>query len=116
MSSDAGRTLVLAVCGNDSRLWVYDERTGVNHPIPVTNYYNELMLHKNVRDPKVALDSKRLFLELTQFSDRELTHAFQTYNQLHTKVPFGGIVIAEEKNLSLFARLKHVLRRGTQKR
>ncbi|MGH2569478.1 MAG: hypothetical protein ACRDGA_14155, partial [Bacteroidota bacterium] len=43
MRTDEGRTLVLAVCDEDERLWVYDENSGINHPIPVTNFYNELM-------------------------------------------------------------------------
>ena len=44
------------------------------------------MLHKNIRDPKIALDSRRLFSELQSYSDADLTYAFLTYNKLKTKV------------------------------
>ena len=70
------RAVVLAICTVDRRLWVYDGETGMNRPVPVTNFYNELMLHLNVRDPKVALDSLRLFQDLSGFTDGDLTRAF----------------------------------------
>jgi hypothetical protein len=100
---------VLAVCGKDKRLWVYDETTQVNHLIPMTNFYNELMLHKNIRDPKIALDAKRLFTELSLFSDRDLVYAFLTYNKLKMKVHLAGNVETEMKeNTGVFRKLKEV--------
>ena len=89
---------VLALCAKDRRLWVYDESDQVNHLIPVTNYYNELMLHKNTRDPKTALDSKRLFTELSSYSDDDLTYAFLTYNKLKTKVHAEGNMVPDTKS------------------
>lgn len=83
-----GRTLVLAFCGRDERMWVYDSVSGVNYLIPVTNFYNELMLQAKVRDPRVALDSKRLFTDLSGYSDATLARAFATYNKLKTKIHF----------------------------
>ncbi|HET7152282.1 MAG TPA: hypothetical protein VFJ29_00820, partial [Candidatus Kapabacteria bacterium] len=59
---------------------------GTNHLIPVTNFYNELMIFKQIRDPKVALDHKNLFTYLTQFTDAELIGAFKHYNVLYKKV------------------------------
>ena len=113
MSSENGRALVLAVCATDKRLWVYDELTGINHPIPVTNFYNELMLHKNIRDPKIALDSKRLFSDLSQFSDAELSHAFRTYNALRTKIQLEGNIVVEDEKPNLVQRLKQLIGLGT---
>ncbi len=77
----------LAVCPADRRLWVHDASSLVNRLIPVTNFYNELMLHKGIRDPGVALDSKNLFKNLRGYSDGDLRMAFRSYNQLKTKVP-----------------------------
>jgi hypothetical protein len=85
---------VLAVCADNGRLWLYAEPDQINHLIPVTNFYNELMLHRNIRDPRIALDSKKLFSELASFSDDDLTRAFITYNALKTKVHFTGPVAA----------------------
>lgn len=106
MNVESGQKLVLAVCPSDKRLWVYNEATGINHPIPVTNFYNELMLHKNVRDPQTAFDSKRLFADLSTFSDEDLIKAFVTYNKLRTKVVLGkGIVVPEQKRVSFLRRV-----------
>ncbi|MDE3057423.1 MAG: hypothetical protein KGJ59_05655, partial [Bacteroidota bacterium] len=52
----SGNALVLAACPSDKRLWIYDGSDGVVHLIPVTNFYNELMMHKRVRDPEIALE------------------------------------------------------------
>ena len=84
--------VVLAFCQRDKRMWVYNASDAVNRLIPITNYYNELMLHKNIRDPKIALDSKRLFAELGTFSDNDLSYAFLTYNKLKAKVHLEGAI------------------------
>jgi len=105
MKTDLSRRLVLVLCRNDKRVWVYDEATGVNHPIPVTNFYNELMLHKHIRDPRIALDAQRLFSDLQTYSDAELTRAFSTYNRLRTKIVLNDTLQLEQpKRPSLWQR------------
>jgi hypothetical protein len=114
MHDTSGKFLLLAICTTDKRLWVYDAETQVNHLIPVTNFYNELILHKNIRDPKIALDSKLLFIDLAKYSDADLTYAFLTYNKVKTKVNVKGMLVAERKEkkafitrlLSLFSKVK----------
>jgi hypothetical protein len=93
--TNVDRRFVLAICEKDRRLWVHEAGTQVNHLIPVTNYYNELMLHKNIREPNLALDSKRLFTDLPAFSDDDLAYAFLTYNKLKAKVRLEGPVVTE---------------------
>lgn len=83
----------LALCAQDQRVWIHDRKSQVNHLIPPTNFYNELMLHKNVRDPRRAFDASRLFTEISSFSDADLIHAFRTYNQIRTKVSLEGNIV-----------------------
>jgi hypothetical protein len=110
MHTNEGKQLVLAVCAYDKRLWIYEQDTEINHLIPVTNFYNELMLHKNIRDPKIALDSKRLFTELEKYSDADLTYGFLTYNKLRTKVRVEGKIEAGHSlKKSLLKRLTSIL-------
>lgn len=110
-SADHTMQFVLALCAHDKRLWVYDSTTQINHLIPVTNYYNELMLHKKIRDPKIALDAKRLFTELDSYSDTDLTHAFLTYNALRAKVHIAGIIEPVQKGRqSLRKILRNILK------
>jgi len=78
--------LVLVIAKQDRRLWVYDKATGINHLIPITNFYNELMLYRNIRDPKIALRSNLFFEDLTSYKDTELRAAFIAYNKLRPKV------------------------------
>lgn len=82
--------VVLAICAADRRLWVRDGATGICRPVPVTNYHNELMIHTQTRDPKVALVSSRLFDGLAGFSDADLAAAFVRYNRVRTKVGLHG--------------------------
>lgn len=108
--SVTGQRFVLAICAGDRRLWLHDEQSGVNLPIPVSNFYNELMLHKNIRDPKIAFDAKRLFLHLSEFSDADLQRAFQSYNKIRTKVALEGEIVVEEPRPSFLDRLLRLFR------
>ncbi len=77
---------VLALAPGEKRLWLYDGLTGMNHPIPVTNYHNELMLHKQIRDPAVAVRAGLLFDQISSYSDEELRAAFVSYNARRRRV------------------------------
>src|SRR5512143_1045403 len=77
---------VLVIAPGEKRLWLYDGATGMNHPIPVTNYHNELMLHRQIRDPAIALQSGLLFDQLSSYSDEDLRAAFVSYNAARRRV------------------------------
>ena len=107
MRTAGGKAVVLAACANDGKLWVYNEATGVNHPVPLTNFYNELMLQGNVRDPAIALNPRRFFSEMEQYSDTTLSMAFASYNKLKTKIGFEDpIQITLGPKQSLFQKLR----------
>jgi hypothetical protein len=109
MATTSDERIVLAICGGDRRIWIYSQRSQINHLIPPTNFYNELMLHKNIRDPRRALDPGRLFTELTTFSDSDLTRAFRSYNQIRTKLVLEGrILLSEEKQRTFLRRIAHL--------
>jgi len=117
MRTSGGRSLTLAVCRDDERLWIHDSLTGMNIPVPITNFYNELMLHKKVRDPEIALDPRKFFAGLPGFEDRELIEAFRTYNMIRTKVSMeDNIVVPESVRPSLVARLVALVRQRFSKR
>jgi hypothetical protein len=85
-------TLTLAIAAAEKRLWLHDAALGMNHPIPITNFYNEVMLHKHIRDPKIALNSSLFYEQLDRYTDEDLRSAFIAYNRVRPKV----IVTAEE--------------------
>ena len=110
MKTTANENVVLAICSIDKRLWIYEEATQLKRIIPVTNFYNELMFHKKIRDAKIAFDTKRLFTELNSFSDEDLSFAFLTYNKVHKKVDVLEIVPTKtEKKISLKEKLKRII-------
>jgi hypothetical protein len=87
-------------------MWVHDDRSEVNALIPVTGFYNELMLQTGVKDPAIALDPKRLFEFPGEQSDSELIRAFSTYNKLRNKVALAGdLIIAAERKLNWIQRV-----------
>lgn len=71
---------------NIKKIIVTDLKNGYNALIPVSNYYNELMFVKNIRDPKTALKPQLLFNEIEKYSDRDLAEAFIYYNKLFRRV------------------------------
>ncbi len=106
MTTTATEQLVLALCSRDCRVWVYDARSGVNALIPVTGFYNELMLHAGVHDPTIALDPKRLFELPGARTDAELIRAFSLYNKIRNKVVLrGDVVIVRDRKLNWIRRV-----------
>jgi hypothetical protein len=77
---------VLALAAGEKRIWVHDRESGMNLPIPITNFHNELMLHKRIRDPRVALRSDKFFDELDRYSDGDLRAGFVAYNTVRHRV------------------------------
>lgn len=86
----------LAIARGEKRLWIHDGISGMVYLIPITNFYNELMLHKSIRDPKIALQSSRFFGELDNYSDVDLRSAFYAYNKLRPKVTLSHLPVQQE--------------------
>jgi len=92
--------LTLAIAPGEKRIWLYDRASGMNFLLPVTNFHNELMLYKGIRDPRVALDVGRFFTDHLTYSNVDLREAFVRYNALKPRFkvqspppvpPAGGI-------------------------
>jgi hypothetical protein len=76
---------LLAVAPAGKKIWLHDYKTGVNHLIPISNFYNELMRTKNIRDVKTVLNPNSFFDMLDSYSDREIISAFVSYNKYMKK-------------------------------
>jgi len=81
---DSARTM--AIAAGERRLWLHDRTTGMVFPIPVTNFYNELMLVRQIRDPAIALRSQLLFESHRSYADADLKAAFIAYNAVKRRV------------------------------
>jgi hypothetical protein len=78
--------LTLAFAPAERRIWMYDAGTGVVHLIPITNFHNELMRRKGIRDAESARRPQSLWDQLHECSDAELRDAFVAYNGLKHRV------------------------------
>lgn len=103
----AGRDtdLRLVIAPQSRVLWLHDGTERTNTLIPVTSFYNELVLTKNIRDPKIALNHRLLFDDGAQFTDHDLSEAFIRYNVLYRKVGVGLFDTAKPQTTSFWNRL-----------
>ena len=82
---------VLAISLSQKKIWLHDFKTGVNHLIPLTNYYNELMRFKNIREPEIALRPKLFFESVNKYADIDLKMALYKYDNYLHKFKLPGI-------------------------
>jgi hypothetical protein len=72
---------ILAVVPEEKKIWLYIYNSGVNHLIPVSNYYNSLMLYRNERNAEKVLNPNLFFNNLGLYNDQELILALELYNK-----------------------------------
>ena len=82
-----GAGVTLAFAPAEKRIWIHERAGGIVRPIPITNYYNELMICRGIRDPRIALAPSLLWKDLASFPDEDLIRAFVAYNALRRHVP-----------------------------
>ena len=70
---------ILAVVPEEKKIWLWHSSSGVNHLIPVSNYYNSLMLFRNERNADKVLNPNLFFNNLGLYNDQELKSAFELY-------------------------------------
>lgn len=107
------RRYLLAIAPDHKRLWLHDYISGVNHLIPISNFYNSLMLIKNIRESKIVLSPNSFFQQNERYTDKDLMMAFLSYNKYLRKFDidysffFKSSKVHEKKNLfNLFRRGK----------
>ena len=90
--------IVLAIAPKHQKIWVYNSRSGINHLIPVTNYYNELMMILNNKDEEIALNPGRLFTHLDEFTDEQLIQGFLTYNKYWKRIELDNHLFEKKED------------------
>lgn len=81
---------ILVISANEKRIWLHASESGINYLIPLSNYYNQLMIEKNIRDPKIALKPNLFFDDKagkhSDYTDIELRNSFLSYNKYLKKL------------------------------
>ena len=78
--------VVLAVWTKERRLLLHDAVSGMNHLLPVTGFFHELIQVKNIRDARTALRSEAFFSESASYADSDLRDALLAYNKRRPRV------------------------------
>lgn len=83
---DIDGAVTVAFAPAEKRIWMHDAVSGMVHPLPITNFYHELMVRAGIRDPKIALAPSLLWEQLEGYADDDLRSAFVAYNILRARV------------------------------
>lgn len=78
---------ILVFAPSHKKIWLHDYENGVNYLIPLTNFYNELMRFKRIKDPAKALNPKLFFEDITGFPDEDLISTLVLYNKYMRRFP-----------------------------
>jgi hypothetical protein len=71
----------LAICPLSKKIWLHEFESGVNYIIPLSNFFNELMRVRNVKDEKLLTNPAIFFSQVNTFSEMEIKLAFLLYNK-----------------------------------
>jgi hypothetical protein len=62
-------------------IWLYEASSGINHIIPVSNFYGNLMMVKGIKKHEKVSNPSLFFNDISGFTDNDLTAAFILYNK-----------------------------------
>ncbi|MHB8580908.1 MAG: hypothetical protein ACYDA4_13780 [Ignavibacteriaceae bacterium] len=79
---------IIAFAPVHKKIWIHNLENKINYLIPLSNFYNHLMLVKKIRDPKIALQPNLFFSKLDSFENVDLKAAFLLYNKYFRRINF----------------------------
>ncbi len=74
-----GMNYILVIAPVDHKIWLFEKSSGINYPIPVSNYYNELLRLKRETRNEVYKNPVKLFDDIESFKESEIILAFLMY-------------------------------------
>lgn len=83
---------LLAVCPLSKKIWLHEYETQVNYIIPLSNFFNELMRVRKIKDEKSLQSPSSFFMQIEKYSDYEIKLAFLLYNKYIKRFNFGDIL------------------------
>jgi len=105
--SQASVKYILAISIAKKVLWLHHATSGFNQLLPLTNFYDELLRTKHIRDAKLISRPASFFGMVDDFTDNEFIKALLEYDKKASrKFDTTGIVIETEKpKKSIFQKL-----------
>jgi len=103
---------LLAIAPLRKKMWLYDFGNGVNHLIPISNFYNELMRTRNIRDMKAVRNPNSFFEKIDSYHDQEIITAFFSYNKYMRKFDINYSTTESVHHLKKRKSLLSIFKRG----
>ncbi|MBU2494582.1 MAG: hypothetical protein KJ571_18315 [Bacteroidetes bacterium] len=88
---------VIAIATNHNRIWVHNNKNGVNYFIPVTNFFNEIMRVRKIKDAVNLPKPNSIFSENSNYKDEEIIQGFLLYNKHWKKIEIDYTLFSETK-------------------
>lgn len=83
---------VLAICKDEKAIWLYEYASGLNHSIPVSNFFIELVNIKREKSSPIIKDPSKIFDIIDLYSDYEIILAFLLYCRYKRKFNFDNLL------------------------
>ncbi|WP_337865257.1 hypothetical protein [Ignavibacterium sp.] len=102
-----GLNYILVIVPSEHKIWLYEKSSGINYPIPVSNFYNELLRLKRETRKEYFQNPNKLFEELDSFSEAEIILSFLLYCKYKRRFNFEHLIdkflIEPQKKKSFFS-------------
>lgn len=87
-----GLNYILVIAPSEHKIWLYEKSSGINYPIPVSNFYNELLRLKRETREEYFQNPNKLFEELDSFSEAEIILSFLLYCKYKRRFNFEHLI------------------------
>lgn len=102
-----GMNYILAIVPAEHKIWLYEKSSGINYPIPVSNFYNELLRLKRETRNEVYKNPNKLFEDIESFTESEIILAFLLYSKYKRRFHLDHLIdkflTEPKKKKSLFS-------------
>jgi hypothetical protein len=77
---------ILAIAPSQKKIWLYEKESGVNHILPLSNFFNELIRVLKIKNEEIIKRPAFFFENLNSYKDEQLALAFLGYNKYMHKL------------------------------
>lgn len=107
---DEIKSHALVISSEKKILWLHNKLDGMNSIIPISSYYNALMMNKQIQDPNKVLHPTLFFVDVNNYTDSDLIIALNSYNKQQRRFPVNMISdsFLPTKQKSLISKIKNI--------
>lgn len=103
---------ILAIALSHKKIWFYEKKSGVNHILPVSNFYNELMRVLKIKNEEMFKKPSLFFEKLDSYKDEDLALAFLSYNKYMHKLKIDYSLFEKPVKIKKRKSLLKIFKRG----